>query len=57
MADGGASDGSDDEAPPLPDEPPPLPEGLPPLPDGLPAVEAHDISMIFIYHIFCMISL
>ena len=51
MADG-ASDGSDDEAPPLPDEPPPLPEGLPPLPDGLPAVEAHDISMIFIYHIF-----
>eukprot|EP00434_Breviolum_minutum_P041577 symbB.v1.2.036986.t1/scaffold5348.1/size28215/4 len=40
MADGGASDGSGDEAPPLPDEPPPLPEGLPPLPEGLPAVEA-----------------
>ena len=47
MADGGASDGSGDEAPPLPDEPPPLPEGLPPLPEGLPAVEAHDISIFF----------
>ena len=55
MADGGASDGSGDEAPPLPDEPPP-PEGLPPLPEGLPAVEAHDVSIFFLSY-FCVISL